>query len=206
MLFFRHYWLAAGLAAFLGIAGSINTPANASTLVLDTLSAGTYGGGVTPAGGTVSDQFTASVSGALSLVEVALSGGSGVYYSSNAATFGIYSNNGGTLGALLEQKILYIPHNSSQAIYSISGWTVSLLAGESYFLGFQSYNPYWNYGKPYISSARFAARITVDEVVTEEPAPSVPLPAALPLFATAFAGLGFMGWRRKRLTDSRAAR
>ena len=34
---------------------------------------------------------------------------------------------------------------------------------------------------------------------THEFTPSaVPLPAALPLFATALGGLGFMGWRRRR--------
>jgi hypothetical protein len=29
-------------------------------------------------------------------------------------------------------------------------------------------------------------------------APTVPLPAALPLFATGIGGLGLLGWRRKR--------
>ena len=31
---------------------------------------------------------------------------------------------------------------------------------------------------------------------------AVPIPAALPLFATAVAGMGFFGWRRKRLAES----
>jgi hypothetical protein len=30
------------------------------------------------------------------------------------------------------------------------------------------------------------------------PAPAVPLPGALPLFATGLAGLGLLGWRRKK--------
>lgn len=34
--------------------------------------------------------------------------------------------------------------------------------------------------------------------VTYEAAPAVPLPAALPLFATGLGALGFFGWRRKR--------
>ena len=32
------------------------------------------------------------------------------------------------------------------------------------------------------------------------PPPSVPLPTALPLFATGLAGLGLLGWRRKKKT------
>jgi hypothetical protein len=33
-------------------------------------------------------------------------------------------------------------------------------------------------------------------------APTTPLPAALPLFATGIGGLGLLGWRRKRKTQA----
>lgn len=46
----------------------------------------------------------------------------------------------------------------------------------------------------------FGTQFYIDEidVVSLEDPVVVPLPAALPLFGTALAGLGFIGWRRKR--------
>ncbi len=43
-----------------------------------------------------------------------------------------------------------------------------------------------------------------DEVVVTLAYEAVPLPAALPLFATALGGLGFVGWRRKRKVAAQA--
>lgn len=43
-----------------------------------------------------------------------------------------------------------------------------------------------------LSAGKFYDDIAINEM------PSVPLPAALPLFATGLAGLGLAGWRRKR--------
>ena len=40
--------------------------------------------------------------------------------------------------------------------------------------------------------------IGLDNVSVSGAAPAVPLPAALPLFATGLAGLGLLGWRRKK--------
>ena len=39
----------------------------------------------------------------------------------------------------------------------------------------------------------------IDNVTFNQPLSSVPLPAALPLFATGLVGLGLLGWRRKRV-------
>ena len=39
----------------------------------------------------------------------------------------------------------------------------------------------------------------------DSPTPTTPLPAALPLFATALGGLGLLGWRRKRKAQAVAA-
>ena len=38
----------------------------------------------------------------------------------------------------------------------------------------------------------------LDNVSVSAATPAVPLPAALPLFATGLAGLGLLGWRRKK--------
>ncbi|MFK5977850.1 MAG: VPLPA-CTERM sorting domain-containing protein [Rhizobiaceae bacterium] len=40
--------------------------------------------------------------------------------------------------------------------------------------------------------------IVTSEYSTGGPTPAVPVPAALPLFGTGLAALGFLGWRRKR--------
>lgn len=52
------------------------------------------------------------------------------------------------------------------------------------------------------TSAPLVAGLRWDNVVVSD-APVVattPIPAVLPLFATALGGLGWMGWRRKRLS------
>jgi hypothetical protein len=56
------------------------------------------------------------------------------------------------------------------------------------------------YAHPFYVDVRW--NINLDSVtftdLTLNPPPISPLPAALPLFATGFAGLGLLGWRRKR--------
>ena len=59
-----------------------------------------------------------------------------------------------------------------------------------------------NSGIPQFLLVRFAANgVNFDLIAdsaTFEAVPQVPLPAALPLFATGIGGLGLLGWRRKR--------
>jgi hypothetical protein len=47
--------------------------------------------------------------------------------------------------------------------------------------------------------------VALDSIAATEGVPTTPLPAALPLFATGFAGLGLLGWRRKRKNAAIAA-
>jgi endo-1,4-beta-xylanase len=52
-----------------------------------------------------------------------------------------------------------------------------------------------------------ATSFYLDDVVIDETSPppsSTPLPAAFPLFAAGFAGLGLLGWRRKRKAEAAA--
>jgi hypothetical protein len=45
---------------------------------------------------------------------------------------------------------------------------------------------------------RGARRQEPGTLISKNPATAVPVPAALPLFATGIGGLGLLGWRRKR--------
>jgi hypothetical protein len=62
---------------------------------------------------------------------------------------------------------------------------VSYTRGQDYFI-------------PMGSSGPFLTSGAVDGFTTFVTTPQVPLPGALPLFATGLAGLGLLGWRRKR--------
>ena len=46
--------------------------------------------------------------------------------------------------------------------------------------------------------------VAMDDFIYGEPVGAVPLPAALPLFATGLGVLGLLGWRRKRKAQATA--
>ena len=74
------------------------------------------------------------------------------------------------------------------------------------WFGIRLHNAQYNPGTP-IDINSNAAQVALGDVTGLFPqyietAPAVvPLPAAFPLFATALAGMGLMGWRRRRRTD-----
>lgn len=66
---------------------------------------------------------------------------------------------------------------------SVSIWGFSLLAGS---------------GVSGLGAGAAPVRLLSGENLVVAPVSAIPLPAALPLFASALAGFGFFGWRRRR--------
>jgi len=156
------------------------------------------------------ETLTVGVAGTLSEVDIQLSIGTGI--SAPIFTgFDILSTTGGVpntgpggiigVGSLLSQ-------NSTQAIFTTS---LAVTVGEVIAIEpiISNFSPSWagqnpgsyTRGADYFAppASAFQTSGAVDGFTTFVTTPSqVPLPAALPLFATGLVGLGLLGWRRKR--------
>jgi hypothetical protein len=97
-------------------------------------------------------------------------------------------------------------HNSATAAVGISGQVLSLfvlgdltdLSGPSGFVGAGNESFYFFLCGGLCVTRTYGALVDRVSVTTSPPPPAVPIPAALPLLATALGGMGVIGWRRKQ--------
>jgi len=190
-------------ATFLAIGACLATGAQATTFDGGTVEfqyyydggvsnyAGSPAAIVTPGHATFSDYFTVTVSGN-QIVYDFLSSFTWFRSVTSLNSGGLYITNGSLISS-----VLGVPAFTSVTL------DPSSILGSS---GFTSSDVTWNSSNVAVTWANlsFAAGDTVvldvnDPVVLDvNTVSTVPLPAALPLFATGLGALGLLGWRRKR--------
>ena len=91
--------------------------------------------------------------------------------------------------------------------YGMVTWDNPLLfnfgSDDSGILALTLSEEFFNYGLFGTNAGQqFGATVEATLTYIQAPVLATPVPAALPLFATALAGIGFVGWRRKRLATT----
>ena len=91
------------------------------------------------------------------------------------------------------------PDNDMIEVFNVSGVSMGMFTDQSTTSTLDRFVGYRATGGDLIGSIRYlngVSDLELDELIFEVSA--VPLPAALPLFGSALAALGIVGWRRKR--------
>lgn len=198
------YWLGLTLGMALCALGAAATPAAAAPIFFDDFESGVAGWTKSTTYGGASDVATSSigvVSGVASM-EVAFDAPPGslsrvsvdASHNLNIATAGTYglqffANTVDCSGCLLEYTVSLDGTLLKQAATFGATQLVSLSLGN---LGAGLHTLALGVTSDVSFTGHFAARF--DDVSVA----ATPIPAALPLFASALGGLGFVGWRRKQ--------
>lgn len=213
------------------LAATYATPSNAVT-VYDTITDSYFTGGTRSVGiqpsaffGDMSysagARFTTPVTGYIESLTLSL-------YGSSSGTVHIFSDNGGQLGVSL--GTLAVSVSPSAGTFTTGSYSsgIVLEAGMSYWILATGASPLqtWAYRgfSPQSVANFFGLEFGIVSVVTTgeyftaansisgfglkvdiEPLAPVPLPAALPLFATVLAGGSLIAWRRRRKAAKLAA-
>jgi hypothetical protein len=161
---------------------------------------------------SVADQFTASVGGTLSQIDVGL----GYVYGTNSAGISVYTDAGGKLGSLLFSGSVFSQPNfgsTSTILATLNPSSGMLVAGNSYFLeivpgGSDTYDG-WNFnsigamgtmlfdkGSGYVS---FSGRTLGAFDVKVGAASPVPEASTMSLVGIGIAGISIIGAMKKKL-------
>jgi hypothetical protein len=142
------------------------------------------------------EAFTASITAAVSQIDVAVSNVSGTNSALVQLTDDVAGFIGPQLGAWTLTNLPSFGSAStiqpSQTISGING--INLTAGTSYFLIVSSVSPTNDTYDAWNNSGTGPDGF---DVLSSDPS-TTPLPTALPLFATGLGAMGLFGWRRKR--------
>ncbi|GAB2176015.1 hypothetical protein [Dongia sp. agr-C8] len=173
----------------LAFGGLLAAPAGANTIVTFGLTAGSVVAGSVD--GVINGTFSLDLT-THTVVDASISSTTGAQIL--GASYSGFSIDSFTTSATMTQLVF---HNSATAVPGVAGQLLTLNMHTTDLSGFQMVTVFGNESVYFFLCGGLCASRPVGGFIETLSVTETPIPAALPLLATALGGMGLLGWRRK---------